>query len=61
MNKSMSTYYRWVDIIKGTAIIGIVLSHIAHPFKNYPLVPLVSLMYGLWFVSVFFLLLVAFL
>ena len=54
MNKSMSTYYRWVDIIKGTAIIGVVLSHITHPFKNYPLVPLVSLMYGLWFVSVFF-------
>ena len=54
MNKSMSTYYSWVDIIKGTAIIGVVLSHITHPFKNYPLVPLVSLMYGLWFVSVFF-------
>ena len=34
MNKSMSTYYRWVDIIKGTAIIGVVLSHITHPFKK---------------------------
>lgn len=59
MNKSMSTYYSWVDIIKGTAIIGVVLSHITHPFKNYPLVPLVSLMYGLGLYQ-YFLLLVAF-
>lgn len=54
MNNQKSTHFRWVDIIKGVAIIGVVLSHIEHPFKNYPLLPLVSLMYELWFISVFF-------
>lgn len=54
MNNQKSTHFHWVDIIKGTAIIGVVLSHIEHPFKDYPLIPLASLMYGLWFVSVFF-------
>lgn len=54
MSNQKSTHFHWVDIIKGTAIIGVVLSHIEHPFKDYPLIPLASLMYGLWFVSVFF-------
>ena len=54
MSNQKSTHFHWVDIIKGTAIIGVGLSHIEHPFKDYPLIPLASLMYGLWFVSVFF-------
>lgn len=54
MNSQTSTHFRWVDIIKGAAIMGVVFSHIEHPFKDYPLVPIASLMYGLWFVPVFF-------
>ena len=54
MNYQESTHFHWVDIIKGVAIIGVVLSHIVHPFKDYSLLPVASLMYGLWFVPVFF-------
>lgn len=54
MSIQRTTHFHWVDIIKGAAIIGVVLSHIEHPFKNYSLAPVVNLIYGLWFVSVFF-------
>lgn len=47
-------HFQWVDIIKAVSIIAVVFSHIEHPFKDYPLIPVASLLYGIWYVPVFF-------
>ena len=47
---------QWVNIAKGIAIIAVVLSHTNHGLQDYPLLPLRSLVYGIWFVPVFFIL-----
>lgn len=40
-------HFQWVDIIKAVSIIAVVFSHIEHPFKDYPLIPVASLLYGI--------------
>lgn len=47
---------QWVNIAKGIAIIAVVLSHTNHGLKDYTLLPIQSLVYGIWFVPVFFVL-----
>ena len=44
MSNQKSTHFHWVDIIKGTAIIGVVLSHREQPVKDNPVIPQASLM-----------------
>lgn len=45
-----------IDIAKGTAIIAIVLGHIAFEYPSSSLVSSGVLLFGLWHVAVFFLL-----
>lgn len=47
---------QWINIAKGIAIIAVVLSHTSHGLQDYPLLPFRSLVYGIWFVPVFFIL-----
>ncbi|MBQ8737572.1 MAG: acyltransferase [Bacteroidaceae bacterium] len=46
----------WVNIAKGVAIIAVVLSHTEHGLNDYKMLPIESLVYGLWYVPVFFIL-----
>lgn len=54
MSLSSNQHFQWVDIIKAVSIIAVVFSHIEHPFKDYPLIPIASLLYEIWYVPVFF-------
>ena len=46
----------WVNVAKGIAIIAVVLSHTNHGLLDYNLFPLKSIVYGIWFVPLFFVL-----
>lgn len=44
----------WVDMAKGIAILAVVLGHINYEYPTNDLVPIRMLLYGLWHVSVFY-------
>lgn len=46
----------YIDIAKGIAIIAVVLSHTNHGLRDYNLFPLQSIVYGIWYVPLFFVL-----
>ena len=54
MNKSMGSRLMWVDMAKGIAILAVVLGHINFVYPSITLFPMQMLLYGLWHVSVFF-------
>lgn len=45
----------WVDIVKGIAIIAVVLLHIDYSLPEYRILPIKPILGGLWHVAVFFL------
>lgn len=55
METANHTPLRWVDALKGIAIIGVVAIHLDYAYPQWPLLPIYDLVGCAWSVAVFFL------